>query len=134
LKEEPTKRAFKEHGIEAGLTGLRASESRVRMWNLHGRGQYYYTKTYQAWRYHPIAFWSEKEVKSYLEENQVPLNRLYEKHERSGCWCCTGFLGWQRSLARSHPKLYKFLMERMGEQRLLDHYYNTRVAPCDGRS
>jgi phosphoadenosine phosphosulfate reductase len=133
LKERPMLRAFREHGLEAELLGLRAAESRARMWGIHDHGQFYFSKKFRMWRYHPIAFWTRRDLEDYIERNDIPISELYSKTDRSGCWPCTGYLGWQKQLARTNFKLYKFLVERMGEQRLLEHYFDTQVRPCEGR-
>jgi len=135
LKEKPMMKFRKEHSIEAFITGMRAGEARVRMLIMAQRGQYYFVKKYglNAWKYNPIAFWSTREVSAYVQEHNIPLNSLYEKLDRSGCWPCTAFVGWKEQLAHTNFKLYKFMMERMNEQRLLDHFYQTRIAPCAER-
>jgi len=135
LKEEPTRRVFKEHGLEAELTGLRVVESRPRMWGIYDRGQYYYAKKYGMWRYHPIAFWPEWKIQSYIDENEVPMSKLYEIIGiRSGCWPCTSFRAWKEQLAYTKPKFYEFLMRKMGERGMAKLFQRTRVEiPCGGR-
>jgi len=123
LKELPMARVCRQHGIEASLTGLRCSESGVRMFVIAQRGQVYQTKKWgDLWRYHPIAFWTKQQVNDYLMEHGIPLNEIYSKgKDRSGCMPCTGFIGWQKQLARANPKMYRIVQKMRGVP-LIDDY------------
>jgi phosphoadenosine phosphosulfate reductase len=122
LKELPFKEACKEFEIEATLTGLRCSESRLRMFTLAQRGQYYHTQKWGSlWRYHPIGFWSHKQVREYLEENNLPINEIYKKVERSGCMPCTGFLHWEKQLSNTNLKMYRYV-QKLRKVPLLDDF------------
>lgn len=117
LKENPFREVARKQNIEAILTGLRASESRARMFCIMHFGQFYYEKTrMKVWKFHPIAFWNRKQVMSYFERVQIPLNPVYEKHglERTGCMPCTGYKGWEKTLARSNPALYHYVQKLRG--------------------
>lgn len=134
LKELPMKEACKEHGIEATITGLRCAESSVRMFVLAQRGQYYHTSKYgELWRYHPIGFWSQKQVREYFTINNLPVNEIYKKVDRSGCMPCTGFLKWEAQLSKTNPKMYR-IVQRMRKVNLLDNYIefeNELLNNCD---
>ena len=136
LKELPMKKACKEHGIEACLTGLRCAESSVRMFTLAQRGQYYHTSKYgDLWRFHPIGFWTHKQVSSYLQDNNLPVNEIYKKVDRSGCMPCTGFLNWESQLSKTNLKLYR-IVQRMRKTNLLDNYLefeNELLNNCEPR-
>jgi len=117
LKEKPFREVKKEFGIEAILMGLRASESRARMFGIGQFGQYYLNKKFgKIWKFHPIAFWNRKQVFSYFSRVQIPLNPAYEKHglERLGCMPCTNYKGWQKVMARANPKLYHYIQKLRG--------------------
>jgi len=135
LKEKPMVKFRHEHGVEAFITGMRAGEARVRMFIMAQRGQFYFVKKYglSAWKYNPIAFWSTREVSAYVLKHKIPPNPLYEKRDRSGCWPCTAFVGWRDQLMRTNPKFYDFMIERLGGQRMLDHFYESQIAPCQER-
>lgn len=118
LKEKPVLNA----GLECCITGVRVAESRMRMFAVGQRGQYYYAKTLKRWNFHPIAFWTTEEVWNYHEEHQIPHNEIYDKgHDRCGCWPCTGYIGWRESLANSHPKMYQTLTKMKGEPTLWEY-------------
>lgn len=122
LKELPFKEACKTFEIEATLTGLRCSESRLRMFTLAQRGQYYHTKKWGSlWRYHPIGFWSHQQVHEYLEKNNLPINEIYKKVERSGCMPCTGFLYWEKQLSITNLKMYRYV-QKLRNVPLLDDF------------
>lgn len=123
LKDKPMAKAIKEHNIRACLTGLRCAESGVRMFTLAQRGQSYDTKKWgMLWRYHPIGFWSHKQVWGYLKENNIPINEIYNKgKDRSGCMPCTGFLHWEKQLSKANPKMYRYVQKLRGVP-LLDDF------------
>jgi len=130
LKEDPFQRFLKSKDFEATITGLRASESRMRTFGIAQFGQHYYAKTLKHWRYHPIAFWTRENLDSYTRFHQLPVNNIYEMgHERCGCWPCTGYIGWRESLAKSHPKMYKFLAKKRGEPTLWEFQDPPGCAP-----
>jgi len=133
LKERPMQHFAKESGTEAFITGMRAGEARIRALSTWRSGQFYFHKRFKVWKYNPIILWPTRDVIAYTQEHGVPVNPLYQKLDRSGCWPCTAFISWQKQLAQTNFKLYKFLMERMGEQRLLDHYFRSQIAPCSDR-
>jgi len=117
LKEKPFQNATKQFGINAVLTGLRATESRARMFAISQFGQYYLMHSREKiWKYHPLAFWKTEEVINYLNRVQIPMNKAYENHrlERTGCMPCTAYKGWQKVLASSNPKLYRHIQKLRG--------------------
>jgi phosphoadenosine phosphosulfate reductase len=127
LKELPLANACLRHSIHATITGLRCSESGVRMFTIAQRGQYYHTtkfcKKVGLWRYHPIAFWTQQQVIDYMNVHQIPVNPIYEKGlNRSGCMPCTGFLHWEAQLAKMNPRMYRYI-QKLRKVDLLDNYF-----------
>jgi len=121
LKEEPLLKAR----IKCTITGIRVAESRMRMFAVAQRGQYYRAKTLKRWQYHPIAFWSTEKLLAYVKEHELPMNKVYEMgQERCGCWPCTGYIGWRTSLVKSHPRMHRFLMKAKGEPTLWEYQDN----------
>jgi len=83
-KVEPLKRALK--GNVVWITGLRAEHSA----NRHDMPQVEWDESNQVIKYHPILHWSTKEVKDYINENNVPYNILHDRGFVSiGCAPCT---------------------------------------------
>lgn len=83
-KVEPLKRALKGNSI--WITGLRAEHSDDR----HDMPQVEWDETNQIIKYHPILHWTTKEVKDYINENNIPYNILHDRGFVSiGCAPCT---------------------------------------------
>lgn len=116
LKEKPFKDCCKLNEISATLTGLRVPESGVRMLAISQVGQFYLTKKHQIWKFHPIAFWNHKQVWEYFQDNDIPMNEVYTKYglSRSGCMPCTGFLNWEKQLAKTNLKMYRYVQKLRG--------------------
>ncbi|MCJ7455271.1 phosphoadenosine phosphosulfate reductase family protein [Candidatus Bathyarchaeota archaeon] len=103
---------IKQFGIEAEITGMRAAESRARMFAFSQFGQNYTSHKYGViTKFNPLAFWTHEQVWSYLREHQIPVNPIYEKVPRSGCMPCTGFLGWEKQLAKTNPRMYRYVQK-----------------------
>jgi len=135
LKKKPFKKFAEESGVEAIITGMRAGESWVRALVLREKGaQFYFVKSESIWKYHPLAFWSTRKVSDYVVENNITLNPLYEKIDRNGCWPCTAFVGWRENLMKVNPKLYDFMNQMLSNNEMLEHFYRSRMAPCNGGS
>ena len=126
LKEKPAMLSYKKYGIIAILTGITADENinrKLLIARYNGSnqekdevrfcGQRYYAKTQGLWKYHPIAYWTEKDVWNYIKRNNIPINPVYTKwngiYNRCGCLPCTAYLDWEKKLPKSHPKLYRKL-------------------------
>ncbi len=83
-KVEPLKRALKGNAV--WITGLRAEHSA----NRHDMPQVEWDESNQVIKYHPILHWSTKEVKDYINENNIPYNILHDRGFVSiGCAPCT---------------------------------------------
>ena len=128
-KEKPLENLQKKEKINAIFTGLMAEESRQRKLTMmrydHGKaprmkhegyffcGQRWHSLHDNMWKYHPLAYWTEKEIWKYIKENNIPVNEVYTKwnglYKRCGCLPCTAYLDWEKKLPKSHPKLYLML-------------------------
>ena len=83
-KVEPLKRALKNQSV--WITGLRAEHSA----NRHDMPQVEWDESNQVIKYHPILHWTTKEVKDYINENNIPYNILHDRGFVSiGCAPCT---------------------------------------------
>ena len=122
LKEVPAKRAYKKLGVKCVFTGITVEESWVRRLSICKRGTAKYSKRWGLTLVHPIAFFTVKDVWRYLHENNIPINEAYQHDERIGCALCPAFKGWQKKVAVHHPKQYRILQERYGNQMLLDSF------------
>jgi len=115
-KDKPFLLASKEYKIKATLVGLRCSESRARMYYAADYGQKHYAKRYKIWKINPILFWTATDLKHYFAANKLPENEVYTKLklERNGCMPCTGFINWEKQLARINPKMYHYIQKLRG--------------------
>lgn len=133
-KDLPLQLACQKHGITANLTGLRVAESRARMFIIAQKGQFYFRRTRgEMWQLHPITFWDSEEVNSYMERVQIPLNPVYEKYglERLGCMPCTAYLGWEKVLAKTNPKMYRYVQKLRGVS-LIDDFLSLEDEAFNG--
>jgi len=125
LKKYPFERVMRRFKFTLGFTGMTAVGSRPRNLGLCRYGQVYYG--YEGyWKAHPIAYWTEADVWRYIEENQIPVNPIYQKawrlglkDFRSGCFTCTAHKGWQRQMSLMYPGIYRLIQERYMGQKVL---------------
>lgn len=117
LKEKPMKDAIKQLRLEAMLTGQTASENRTRMFSARDYGACFYSKKWKLQRIHPILWWTEDEVRGYIQDMNIPNNPLYAKGiSRVGCMPCTAHKYWESQLSEFNPKLYALIKLRKDKQ------------------
>lgn len=130
LKERPRYKFYKEHGTEGDITGMRAAESRARARTFNQRGILYELKSRpNIWVYHPIGLWSTKKMLDYFKKNDLPHNPVYDTHDRNGCWACTAYKGWEKTIMKYSPEMYKMLQKKRGVM-LMDDYIPNQ-GPCE---
>lgn len=71
-------------GTTSFITGLRSEESRTREEYL----EIDRNPLIKVRQINPIIGWSEEDVWDYIETYNLPVNPLYGKFRRVGCWCC----------------------------------------------
>ncbi|MCF8302074.1 MAG: phosphoadenylyl-sulfate reductase [Bacteroidales bacterium] len=80
----PLKRAMK--GMKLWISGLRRSQSVTRQENQLLE----WDEQFQILKLNPLIEWQEEDVWNYIEEHQVPYNKLHDQGYRSiGCAPCT---------------------------------------------
>jgi phosphoadenosine phosphosulfate reductase len=83
-KVEPLKRALAGNAV--WVTGLRAEHSAVRQ----GLQQLEWDSVNQIIKYHPLLYWTTDEVRSYIDQHNIPYNPLHDRGFVSiGCAPCT---------------------------------------------
>lgn len=83
-KVDPLKRALKDNAI--WITGLRAEQSENR---LH-MPQVEWDEGNKIIKYHPLLHWTTREVRQFINENDIPYNSLHDRGFISiGCAPCT---------------------------------------------
>lgn len=76
----------------------------------------------------PILEWKEDEIWSYIEDNGLPVNPLYEQGRRVGCMFCP--FATQRTLiynANKYPKYHKLFIRSI--ERIIDKGYMNEYSP-----
>jgi phosphoadenosine phosphosulfate reductase len=104
-KDEPAFRFLSENKITAEITGTTRTESIYRRSLTPIKMP---KKNPGIIRVNPIYDWNEWEIWTYIREQKLPYNPLYDKgYRRVGCWCCP-LNGWThyRRLMKTHPKLF----------------------------
>lgn len=120
LKENPTKKALKEHDIDLLFDGLTYDESYNRRFVFFTRGMLRYVKKWGVWKCSPIFHWNTADVWRFIEQEGLPINKAYEFTDRVGCITCTGYIGWEKRMANHYPALYKKICRIMGRKTLYD--------------
>jgi phosphoadenosine phosphosulfate reductase len=83
-KVTPLKQALSE--VDAWITGLRREQSPQRA----DTPKVHWDERHGVWKINPLADWSEKDVWSYLVENDIPYNELHDRgYDSIGCTHCT---------------------------------------------
>jgi len=83
-KVAPMKEALAE--VDGWISGLRREQSPMRS----GAPKLQWDKKNDLWKANPLADWSDKDVWSYIVENDVPYNDLHDRGYASiGCTHCT---------------------------------------------
>ena len=113
LKIAPGRRATRELGMNAQLTGIRSTDDQNRWYKLTGEGHVNYNKADKLYLISPLAHWTDLMVRRYI--------RMYELSEhpgdgQTGCSFCAG--GWKftgnsiYALRRTDPEAWrKHLLE-----------------------
>jgi len=132
LKTKPVSKFYNENNIDCYLSGISAYESRMRKLVIYKNGLIRLVKKIGHDGYlkqptiatYPVALWSDKDIWRYIKENNLPVNPVYEKYklERVGCMYCTGYVGWQKVMARTNPVVLRKILKMMNNQVTLDEY------------
>jgi phosphoadenosine phosphosulfate reductase len=120
LKERPMIRKQKELGVDLVFMGLQGTESMNRRRLFMRLGGYYHKKSEGLNVCLPLAIWTDKDIKQYIEDNKIPINPLYNQMNRTGCMYCTGFKNWEKVLAKYNFKAYKVFIKNKTGQRTLE--------------
>lgn len=120
LKEKPFKTWLRDNGIDGNITGLQCGESRVRFLYFIERGNVSFVKTRHYLGLHPVALWTDQDLWHYIHQHKLPYHPAYDRgYKRTGCWPCTGYKNWQKTLAHSDPRMLNFILRKKGEPGLL---------------
>ena len=144
MKKRPAKQYKKETGLMP-IVGTMTEESRLRTstWLRQGCNAYNKAKPMSA----PMSFWTEQDVLRYLKLKNIPIASVYGDIEesfdgklyttgchRTGCVFCLFGIHLEKEPNRiqrlyyTHPKLYKYCLEDLGLQEVME-YINVPYEP-----
>jgi len=125
MKKQPFY-AYERRTGKRPIIGTMASESSKRVQNYNQFG----CNAFDAKRptSKPMSFWTDADVWAYIKEFKVPYSTIYNMgYERTGCMFC--LYGHHLSdtnrlelMRQTHPKQYKYCMEKLGLEAVLDWY------------
>lgn len=76
----------------------------------------------------PLAFWLEEDIWGYIRKHNLNYSSIYDKgYKRTGCMFCMfgvhleGYPNRFQRMAVTHPKLYKYCIEDLGIDKVLDY-------------
>ena len=124
LKERPLRNKQKELKVDLCFMGLMTTESMNRRRLFMRLGAYYFKKSEKINVCLPLAIWTDADVLRYVKENNIPINPLYSKMNRTGCMFCTGFKNWKCVMNRYNKKMYAVYLKRKEGQEVLHDCYN----------
>ena len=88
LKEAPANRVMKDRGVRLAIWGNRADESARRKFMFCDSGTLFKPKKYPWHQCYPLAFWTERDVLTFLDEHEP--DYPHSISTEAGCWaCCT---------------------------------------------
>lgn len=73
-----------ELGFRGVLMGMRADENARRRLMLRTHGLLHYSKTHQMWHCNPLAWWTTRDIWTYIQAYDVPYNAAYDVLDRLG--------------------------------------------------
>lgn len=104
--------------------GMLASDSRLRQQRFQRDG----CNSFRAAKPNsiPLGFWTEGDIWHYIEEHKVPYSPIYDMgYQNTGCVFCMFGVQHEKGTNRfqmmkeTHPKLYKYCMEKLGLSEVL---------------
>jgi 3'-phosphoadenosine 5'-phosphosulfate sulfotransferase (PAPS reductase)/FAD synthetase len=114
--------------------GTMACDSAFRMESVMQTGCNAFDITHPQSR--PLAMWQEHHVWEYLHTFKVPYSPIYDMgYTRTGCMFCMfglhmeGYPNRFERMKETHPKLYKYCMENLGLQKVMEWYPQRGYVP-----
>lgn len=128
-KDKPMLKTLKSLHLDGYFTGITAVENRTRMFTARDYGTCYKTVSENIWKIHPILWWTEDEVWSYLTERGLNANPIYSKGAaRVGCMPCTAFSDWEKQLSQTNPKMYSVVKRLKDNQAVMVEMLSTKLS------
>jgi len=108
--------------------GIMAQDSKLReQYYLRTGCNAFTNKRPRSW---PMAFWMEKDIWEYIRLNDLKYSKIYDMgYDRTGCMFCMFGVHMEGSpnrfqrMALTHPKQYKFCMDKLGLRKVLSYMH-----------
>jgi 3'-phosphoadenosine 5'-phosphosulfate sulfotransferase (PAPS reductase)/FAD synthetase len=124
IKKRPLKRIAQEYGKP--FVGTRADEGSQRELTYLQYGCNAYDTKHP--RSTPIAFWTDEDIWEYVRVFDVPYSKVYDMgYTRTGCMFCMFGVHLEKEpnrfqmMMETHPRQYKYCIEKLGLGRVLDY-------------
>jgi len=125
MKKSPSKKYEKETGRKP-IVGTMAEDSRLRRFSYMSTGCNSFSDNRPMSI--PMGFWLEKDVWEYIHRFNVKYSKVYDMGaNRTGCvYCLFGIhqeegVNRMKRLKQTHPKLYDYCINNLGEGKVLDY-------------
>ena len=126
MKKAPVKN-YETKSKKHGYLGSMADESSIRklQYNLKGCNAFDAKRPIST----PLAFWLDADIWQYIKQYDVKYSSIYDMgYKRTGCMFCLFGLHMESKpnrldlLKKTHPKQYKYCMEKLGLREVLKWY------------
>ncbi len=132
MKKRPARRYEKATG-RAPIFGTLAEESSQRIIQYMRFGCNVFNAVRPSSR--PMMFWQKQDVQDYIQERNLDYSSIYDMgYERTGCMFCLFGLHFDSHptrlelMERTHPKTYRYLMEKLNYRAILEWYPERKEA------
>jgi len=125
LKEDPMKKFLKANDYNLNFVGLLADEGNQRRWAYIQKGCCIYeSKWWGLTKCIPLIWWNEKDIWEYIKRNNLPVNPAYKKYgiHRTGCLPCTGHISWRKTMAKTNPKMLRYIILEKNQEHQLEEW------------
>lgn len=126
MKKSPSHAYVRSTGNKGCMLGLRADESRMRMFMYQNSGCHYFDE--KSPRSYPIGIWTEEDTWKYVKKYKIELPSVYYNgNDRTGCMFCMFGVHMEEEpnrfqrMKKTHPKHYKFCIEKLKCGEILDY-------------
>jgi 3'-phosphoadenosine 5'-phosphosulfate sulfotransferase (PAPS reductase)/FAD synthetase len=124
MKTLPGRKATRELGCNANLTGVRISDDANRRRLMYVHGKSHENKADGLAVVHPLASWTDVMVRRYIRRNDIPTDPVYQAGAGgNGCRCCAGAWRFENNALQAcrqeQPDLWRWFLLDCGAMDVL---------------